>query len=644
MALRYGRDAYFAGTGMTSYHNFQQEASVLIYNLLRVGGAEWIWECDGEVGPNADNPNHVTDGNMETSGAANYAAVGTGAVAKDSTTYQAGTQSLKITSNASGDGGVTSALLSIRNATGRAFDLSDVLTGPTLEQMIVNDNNTPFTTADIGALITISGEANPGNNGTFVITKYIDTTHIQYENPSGTGTVPTGSWVINAPYEIVLWAKNSSGVSWDVEVDQGDGSFVNVGSIPDNSGVWTRYHFQFVGLSSGSRYIRVVCPSAGVHEINIDSLLVFRSVFEYARINKSGSDGILTNPDRFSTAGSFTPSDKDIGRWLLVWDAAHPENCGWFQITSVAAPGVVVVSMRSGTATFTNASSLSWRIVDLNQFWSFPPSFWQSCGFGIKSPHSSGWRLFSRLCLRSSGGNYFTAIWAAPNDEASFDMSTGTFYPDGPSTQRTLQGPASYKYNDATTYLTLLTVSPTNAGYTDAHRVWLMTDDDLSFISHYHMWNHNTNCGFYVVGYMGADPSLPDIEEFAVLAPRVVASGEETTWDDNDAYAAWGGVTFSPDGKLVRMTRADFGYGGTAGDVVNMSNAGPNPWSGEEVIWPMQLGRDPTFEAGCPAERETDIGIYAGRQNLPVLATFDSNEYLHLSKGVIWKWDGVSIL
>lgn len=623
------------------------ERWALIYHLMRCGGADWQWECDGEYGPNAYNPNHVADGDMESSGTAQYVAINSATISKNTSIVKAGTQSLEVVSNAQNDGVVTVALLTMTSVVGRNFDAFDSLTGPVNGIMTINDNNNPFTMANVGCPITITGTGNAANNGTFIVTEYVAAGSIKYQNPGGAPdpmVIPLGSYVIRAPYDIAIWAYNDSGVAWDVEVDQGDGSFVNVGTIPDNGGTWLLYHYDFETLSTGVRYIRIMDSSASgqPHTIYIDSILTFRSNFEYQRLNAYGTDGVLGNPDTFYSP-SYNPDAKDIGRWLLVWDITYPPNSGWYKIIADLGGGVVQVDMRSGTAAFAAQSGLTWRIVDVeNQFGSngATPNHQVSCGFGLQSPHYSGWRLFMRASRPAQ--TYFDVIWAAPDGTATFNMSTGAFYLDGPSTQRSREG--VYRYSDSTTKLIYGTIAPGTAGAPLTTRTWLITDDDLRFIDCVHWHQGGTSHGHFFIGYAGSDPTLPGIESFALLARTdFSSSGNEMSFVFSELDSWYTGGMFSPDDQAVRGSVGSLGYS-SASCVIEQSNASDNPWSAEEVIFPLILIRDPEGVDGCPAQFEADCGLNMGRANLPTLATFDSDNYLHFQNGFIWKWSGEAII
>ena len=107
---------------------------------------------------------------------------------------------------------------------------------------------------------------------------------------------------------LATWASNNTGSAWNVDVDTGSGSFTNVGTIPDNGGAWTLYHFTFTTAASGTRYIRVVDNNATGGDLYLDDINIYRSWFEY-NVDQSGSDGDVQNGDEFSSALPPRPAD-----------------------------------------------------------------------------------------------------------------------------------------------------------------------------------------------------------------------------------------------------------------------------------------------------------------------------------------------
>lgn len=656
----WGRDAYFDDP-LGTYGGNQIFAGLLLYNMMRAAGFELEWECDGEVGPGTLNANHCDDGNMRVAGVGAWASVGSPPTKEKSTTHTFnGPQSLKIVTDAPGEGVQSNALLSITNPNSTTIAGTDTLGAPDATgcQDYYDAGGHPGKDLT-NCRVTAMGFGAPGNNGTFYITDpYFNLAaadkHVKWLNPGGANEF---GWVPPPPpyptleyqrrYEIFVWAYNVAGGAWDVKVDPGNGTPITVGTIPVDAGGWKRYHFSFWAVSSGSRYIYITDPVGG-RTIYIGGVMVFRSSFEYAPTNVYGTDGILTNPDRFSTGGSYVASYKDIGKWLFVWDEVNHKNSGYYKITADLGGGVVQVDMRSGTATFTStsipANPLNWRIVDIEgpAHNDGMPAFQVAMGFGLRSPHASGWRMFMRFNgTTGASGNKWWTVWVAPNNEATFDLSTGIFDTNGPSSIRNLEN--AYSYRGAANlhcwqglYL---------AGGTFRTRDWFMTDQNRSFITFVHINAALSMHSCFVIGYTGADVDHPGIEEFVNLMAFDTGgtSSTEIGWG-GAGYFTYTGVGFAPDGTAVFTGSPLLGYGNAAACVLTQSNGGPNPWSGKEWVHPLIIERDPSVQNGCPSERDSDIGIYCCRNTLTNMATFDSNNFLHFLSILAWEWSGEAII
>jgi len=651
----WGRDAYFDDNAVSTYGGNQSFADLMLYHMLRVASFEWLWECDGEVGPGATNPNHCDDGNMEEAGTSKYTAVGPtpATISKDTTQVHSGAQSLKVVSTAANDGVRTNALLSITNPTNITGTSLDTLSGPdAYNSMILYDQSTPTGVKEYtNCRIVCTGFTNPANNGTFYVkdsyyhtstpegyTKFVNAAGASQTNLSG------AFWSYQRRYTIAIWARNVSGNAWNVEVDPGDGSYINVGTIPVDAGGWQLYTYSFWAVSTGSRYIRISDPTGG-NTIYIDGILVFRSAHEYAYLNKYGTDGKLTNPDLFSTGGSYTPGVEDIGKWLFVWDDDHNKNSGYYKIIADNGGGVVQVAMRSGNATFTThtIANLNWRIVDTEaqSHNDAVPLYLGSSGYGVQSPHSSGWRYFSRMSSppASSSGSRWAITWSAPNDEATFNWSTGAFYLDGPSTQRNLSAP--YVISTAVSKQTWS--GPYQAAGAFQTHEWFMTDDDRSFFTFVHMGGTFSQYSSFFAGYTGVDTYHPGIEEFVSMFVWNNTSSSDIGWDATDDFT-YSGITFDKAGIAVPCGGEVLGYSGATDYVLGQSNAGPNPWSGNEWLHPFIVARDPGGVNGCASERDADIGIFCCRTNMPIMSTFDSANYIHFVSALAWEWSGFTIV
>ena len=66
----------------------------------------------------------------------------------------------------------------------------------------LTDAGATFTQADVGRFITITGATTGGNDGTFLITEYVDANNIKYVNASGATEAFAGTWEINDPYSL----------------------------------------------------------------------------------------------------------------------------------------------------------------------------------------------------------------------------------------------------------------------------------------------------------------------------------------------------------------------------------------------------------------------------------------------------------
>lgn len=641
----WGRDALISEIASSAYANNQHHANSLLYHFLRVAGFSWIWECDGEVGAGSYDTdcNHVPDGAMEASGIANWTAVTVGGpgpgITKDTVTVKSGLQSLKVVSNNPGDGVRSAILRNMRRASVGAI-------AGTAPNMTLNATGNDWFGPGVGVggyNITITN-ATGGNNGTFPITGYTDHNSITFTNAAG-ATEAGVDWATDEPYEIVLQAHNNGTQAWDVEVDKGDGSWTNVGTIPTNGGVWTQHHFSFTLYpgddSTNPRYIRFVDPTTGAAEtIYIDGLLIFRSLYEYRPDNVYGTDGQLVNPDRFQTAGSYTPGTSDIGKWLFVWDGTNNKNSGYYKIIADIGGGVVQVDMRSGSATFTANTGLTFRIVDIEGQNSNLEYEYGSIasGWGLESPHSSKWRAFVRKWWPDgTAASKNIQTWGAPED-TDFNVDTGEFYKTGPSTQR----------NRSNGYLGAATspnIHKWKGGHTLSNpdsRTFIMTDADGSFFSMVHWCLDAVQHGYFQMGYTGADAERPGIMEWVLCSKFIdtASTVNEISWLSTNTYAFFSATGFSKNGEAVECTFGSPLTNNNNKPVHTLVNAQPNPWSGNEWIEKPHIANDPPGAIGKCLNGEADMGIYKCRANMVDLTTFDSDNYLQFINGFVWEYNG----
>lgn len=625
------------------------QANAVLYNFLRVAGWDRIWECDGERGT-VEDPNHVQDGNVQATGLTYWTSFAGGVVSKDTSKVHSGIRSLKVVANAASKGVDTAPLVSMANPSGWVSGTGDSLTGPVGREMTYSDTSIRFSPSDVGDYLSIAGNADPNNDGEFVISKYVSGTSAKFENPSGSptfyydGAAPpppnTATFSIRPRYEVVVWA--AADVAFDLDVDQGDGSYVTVGTIPANGNVFTRYEFTFRRISTGNSVLRFVSQGAGT--LYIGGVHVFSAVFDRPAAIKRGTDGVLTNPDKFSTAGSFTPDDADIGKILFVWDPTNNKNSGAYPILSVAA-GVATLDLRSGSATLTSQGGLAWRLATID-YLSYPNDPIEDrigyAGFGLESIHTSKWRLFLRQSQRTGPTGKGSILWSAPED-TDFDFSTGTFYKSGPSVHRNRQAPWTPVPDSAAAVDEHLWRGPYSYKTTPHDcRCFLMTDEDGAFVNFF-LWDEDGDHGCHLHGYLGS--TFPGVEShylFARWEDRGVEN--ECYFDANNARFGKSGSTYGHDEVAVACGIAQLGIGTAADNVATQSNSGPNPWSGDEWKRPLILWRDIETNRQEMAIQNSDCGIYQARANMVELTTFDSEGFLHLAGGYCWEWSGETVL
>ena len=627
----------------------QPEMNFLLYQFLRVAGWQWIWECDGEItADSARNPNHVSDGNMETAGTAYWSAVAGGTPSKVTTPVQSGLQALMVGAATAGDGVKTTALVSIMAMTGGNSGIGS-LTGPNGRgEMTLSQAGSYFTSGHLGSYLKITGSVQAANNGTWLITKVISTTSVRILNPLGvaegyTTSPPPGYTItlqVQPRYELFFQARNAQ--TWDVQVDPGTGVFASIGTIPASGGAYVRHHLEFRRQGSGSVYVQFVATAADT--LYLDSVFAFHSYWEWNGGMWMGSDGVITAPNLFSSP-SYTFSGDDVGWQLFVWDPDNNKNSGVYSITGVSG-GSAVLNLRSGSAALVNSlQPLNWRLADVMSSAPDEDTGERFSGYGLESFHSSRWRTFSRHNM-VAGQNYKgIEVWGAPED-TDFNTDTGAFYKSGPSSQRNKQG--EY-FSTSANSVDNMHLWRSNYNYSTADmntHSWIMTDEDGNFFTfvHHNQEQATTSCVF--MGYTGADPYHPGIEEWCLFA-RWESPGQDTEiyFDQTTTRFSYLGTCIGPDGMTRHATIAQLGYSTTGTpSIETMSNAGINPWSGREWLRPLLISRDPWGGAGQGSLRNADCGMFQMRANKTLFTTVDSNAFLHTRAGLVWEWSGESIL
>ena len=128
--------------------------------------------------------------------------------------------------------------------------------------------------------------------------------------------------------------------------------------------------------------------------------------------------------------------------------------------------------------------------------------------------------------------------------------------------------------------------------------------------------------------------------------PCVIINGTIRNDYDQDYYFGYNGTSFDENEIAVNCTIAQLGYGSAALTVHGQSNSGPNPWSSEEQLQELRFANDKDGMTGHASERDAGVnfGVYQGRTNLSDLSTFDSDNYLHFTEGLVWEWSGETVL
>lgn len=464
----------------------------------------------------------------------------------------------------------------------------------------------------------------------------------------GVESAPLVTMETATTYHTAIWVLNNTGQSWNVDVDIGTG-YVTVGTVP-SSPSWQLRHFDFTTAAVGVQKIRVADNLNSQGTIYLSDVLIIKSYFEYNPADSipQGTDGSTINPNQFSSL-SYNFVVGDIGKVICLYDPTNNKNSGAYKITA-AAGGVATVDLRSGTAAFVAQSGLSWRMIDLatapENVGNTNPGQ-RGAGFGLQSPHTSQWRFFARQAQYGSGDVCMCGVWGAPED-TDFDFSTGTFYRTGPSTQNDKQGAYYLPASTALTWTRMHLLSSGSA-FVGGRRFFFMTEDDGSFFTTL-TWDPVNNLhDACLVGYLGADPYHPGIEEWALFArwqAQYSSGWQDAIYPDGNTFRMHGKGTVIA--RLNGLTQdalwGQYGYSNLAASVLSQTNAGPNRWSLWEWLHKPVIMRDPYGLTGFPSERDANVGVYQGRLNRTPLSTFDSDAYIHFRQGYYWEWGGETIL
>jgi len=430
-------------------------------------------------------------------------------------------------------------------------------------------------------------------------------------------------------FYVLLWASNDSGASWDVQVDNGGGSFASIGSIPDNGGVWTMYKFSYARSATANNYFKILDNNNTQGFIHIDDANAYRSYWEDSAY-ETGTDGDVVNGDEFESA-AYDFDSGDLNKFLAIYDPDNLGNSGVYKIISLNGTNAVLDLRVGGSETLTNTTSqdLAWRlfIPPVSSAATMTEDTYAVEGSRVvmESPHASKWRCFFRLYC----GSYTTAKivynMASPNDCP---------YNGGGA----LSG---YGINQsASTYTSI----PSYTG-TYTHRLYAMVAGDGSFFAFAARIDELAGYlyPYAVMGYLSDDADYDEVERFAVLAPSISGS-EQGVFVNTNAGFGYYGHCGNADGK--RMSRCTVGVLNIDPvSIVDDVDSKANPFSTNEWIIPLLVCRDIDNEMYAYGEYEADreSALFYTRANMTEWATFDSNGYFHLCNGLVWKWMGVSV-
>lgn len=222
-----------------------------------------------------------------------------------------------------------------------------------------------FTASDVGAYVTISGAAQAGNNGVFIITAVNSATSITYSNTSGVlvdannGTI---SWKL---YSDTCTLSTPTGTFTQKDV----GSFVEVSGAnsANNNGrfVIVRY------LSATSvRILNAAAVAGDSNNGSISSTLRPRTVFssedawQIGASLGSGAAGALSGvgltPDRMILTGLSGLTYQNVGDWLVLSGASTAVNNGTWQIVRVISGTSCEVLAKNNASPYTG--TIAWTL------------------------------------------------------------------------------------------------------------------------------------------------------------------------------------------------------------------------------------------------------------------------------------------
>jgi len=456
-------------------------------------------------------------------------------------------------------------------------------------------------------------------------------------------------------YSFSMWCWNNSGHSLNAYIDTGNGSWVLLGAVADNSGVWTRHRWTWTSHTTVTACRFKLVDEAGTvsaGQVYVDSIYTTRSWFEQ-KVRGQGTDGVVeTGNNKFSSGSyAFSVADLTAKRVVCFVDLVNEGNSGVYEIDSLDGTKAVLRLQDDLTSFLVAATGLSFRVLDKADI----PNTWVgsagAAGFCLESPHATKWRWKCRFCWyrTGSGGDYYVGgSYTSAPESCELNVDNFRFHFKQRSTTKIL-----FPESETNWTADQLHVSQNHRGlgslgaYT---RFYAVTDGETYFLGLHNMLDGGAGSAFFM-GFLG-DNYLPFEDTYTHIqqGPNYIpASGLNPTNRHNsliftlsqDSWCAFC-ATFAPNGLASLSCLASAGYGTAALVTETMTNAKPNPWSGKESIRPFMLFTDwdgVLGRFGVIESTNQDFGHC--RANLAKWTPFGaSREWLHAANGVCIAWHG----
>ena len=444
-------------------------------------------------------------------------------------------------------------------------------------------------------------------------------------------------------YAIGMAVYNNSGHQLKAYIDNGNGSWVLLGTIPDNAGTYTLQYWTYTSHSTVTACkVKVVTEDGAVSagQVYIDSVWTCRDWFE-SRTTGKGTDGVIEAGNTFSSASyTFTADDVTYGRFVTFADFTNVGNSGFYPIASVSS-GKAVLNLRDGgVASLVATTGLTFRVIDKANRPAQATESESGCGYCLESPHSSKWRFKVRNRWQTTSPEW---RWVSSPEQCELNVDSFTFYKKQRSTARNMDIDAYGLDLDTHTFANTMMVASGTGG-----RYFVLTDGETFIMLAGRYLNSGTytpNCAAFI-GFLG-DNNVPFDETFAHISEYGQTWSADSIQFDYTAYRwSYAAGGFNRFGLCAPSTVASMGYG-TGADVVEyMSNAKANPWSGEEILRPLMLFIDYGATVGGFRLLESTIECVGHcRANLPKFQPFGtSSEWFHTSSGLCFAWNGRAVL